>query len=140
MKKSPYINQSIAPCGINCGTCLAYIREKKPCPGCWGDEHNKPKHCINCAIKNCTHLSETESRFCYECTKFPCIRLKRLDKRYILNYSMSLLENLRSIQLIGLPEYIKKETIKWKCDYCHGALCVHRKVCPSCNKERINTF
>lgn len=24
----------IAPCGMNCGTCIAYLRDKNKCPGC----------------------------------------------------------------------------------------------------------
>jgi len=140
MKKNPYTKRSIAPCGINCGTCLAYMREKKPCLGCWSDDHHKPKHCINCAIKNCEHLAQTKSKFCYECPKFPCVRLKRLDKRYIFNYHMSMLENLRTIQVVGLSGYIKNEAVRWRCNSCNSMLCVHRKACPSCNKERIDTF
>ena len=28
----------IAPCGMNCSLCRAYGRERKPCPGCRGDD------------------------------------------------------------------------------------------------------
>jgi hypothetical protein len=27
-------NALIAPCGMNCGVCMAYLREKNKCPGC----------------------------------------------------------------------------------------------------------
>ncbi len=34
--------QPIAPCGMNCATCLAYLRDKNTCCGCRGDwEHNR---------------------------------------------------------------------------------------------------
>jgi hypothetical protein len=86
----------IAPCGMNCGTCIAYLRDKKPCPGCWGTD-GKPKHCTTCIIKNCEYLASTDSRFCFECEKYPCTRLKSLDKRYRTNYQVSLIENLNRI-------------------------------------------
>ena len=35
----------IAPCGMNCRLCLAYIRDKKACPGCLGDDHFKSISC-----------------------------------------------------------------------------------------------
>ena len=40
--------------------------------------------------------------FCFDCDKFPCDRLKRLDKRYREKYGMSEIENLNKIREIGL--------------------------------------
>ena len=34
----------IAPCGMNCGICIGYLKEKKPCGDCFKkDAQNKPK-------------------------------------------------------------------------------------------------
>src|SRR5574344_369889 len=85
----------IAPCGMNCGLCIGYLREKKPCAGCLiRKDKNKPKGCRECIIANCQLLAETASGFCYDCLRYPCARLKNLDKRYRINYGMSMLENL----------------------------------------------
>ena len=42
----------IAPCGMNCGICLAYLRKERKCPGCLGNNSNKPPTRLNCVIKN----------------------------------------------------------------------------------------
>lgn len=125
----------IAPCGMNCGTCYAYLREKNKCGGCRIEE-NLPYHCSKCVIKNCKLLAETTSNFCYDCRQYPCQRLKRLDKRYIQNYGISLLGNLRNIQLSGLVKHVEEEKERWKCDHCGSIVCVHHGACSSCNMKK----
>jgi hypothetical protein len=124
----------IAPCGMNCALCLGYQREKNHCNGCRNEENvkYKTKGCANCIIKNCDLLKSTSSGFCYECDKFPCKRLKDLDKRYRTKYSMSMLENLEDIKKEGLEEFVKQQNIKWKCSGCNRLICVHRGFCLSC--------
>ncbi len=101
---------------MNCGICIGYLRDKKPCAGCFkNDDENKPGSCRSCAIANCEYLAKTESGFCYECEKYPCARLKRLDKRYRTNYGMSMLENLENIQKSGLEEFLRNEQVRWTC-------------------------
>ncbi|MBN1143226.1 MAG: DUF3795 domain-containing protein [Bacteroidales bacterium] len=124
----------IAPCGINCGTCLAYLRAKNRCGGCRIPADPKPKHCVQCSILNCVHLAETTSGFCYDCVKYPCQRMKQLDKRYRKSYNMSLLENLNLIKELGINRYIVQENAKWRCPTCGGTICVHRGYCLSCSK------
>ncbi len=126
----------IAPCGMNCGICIGYLREKKPCGGCFKkDDENKPKHCRSCSIVNCELLAKTESGFCYDCEKYPCARLKKLDKRYRTNYGMSMLENLDYIQKHGLEKFLVNEEYKWTCKDCGTGLCVHRDFCLNCKIE-----
>ena len=48
----------IAPCGMNCGICMAYLREKKKCPGCRVADTNKAITVIRCKIKNCHELND----------------------------------------------------------------------------------
>jgi len=132
-------SKMIAPCGMNCGICLAHLRDKNVCNGCWSNNGHKSKSRSNCNIKNCTFLEKTDSKFCYECMKFPCTRLKQLDKRYRLKYSMSMLENLHYIKEIGLEKFEQKEAIRWKCNTCGGTICVHRGYCLKCNQCSANT-
>ena len=138
----------IAPCGMNCGICIAYHRERRPCSGC--REHYsanglmssasglgsayKPKHCANCSIFNCELLSGKEPTFCYSCEKFPCRRLKQLDKRYRERYGMSMLENLESIRDSGLDHFIEGEREKWRCNQCGAVLSAHRDECLQCGE------
>ena len=126
----------IAPCGMNCGLCIGHLREKKPCGGCFKtNDENKPKVCRSCKIVNCEFLAETDSGFCYDCKKYPCSRLKDLDKRYRTNYGMSMIENLNNIKYLGLDKFLKHEEEKWKCKVCGSGLSVHRKFCINCKTE-----
>ncbi len=126
----------IAPCGMNCNICMAHLRTKNVCDGCWSD--NKPYHCTKCAIKHCELLEKTEAKFCYECQKFPCARLKRLDKRYREKYNISLTGNLIYIKINSLDEFIKLENDEWACNNCGKLICVHTGICSGCNQKIIN--
>ncbi len=122
----------IAPCGMNCRLCIAYVREKNICPGCRGDDSVKSKSCLHCRIKNCELIVRGKVRYCFSCTSFPCQRLKHLDRRYRTKYGMSMLENLQSIRDVGVRRFVKEERAKWTCPGCGELLCVHKPHCLVC--------
>lgn len=126
----------IAPCGMNCGLCLGYHRIKNKCAGCQSASSNKPNHCIICSIKNCELLSSRKSKFCFTCHKYPCRRIKKLDKRYRSKYGMSMIENLNTIKEIGVRIFILREKQKWACSKCGNIICVHREHCLVCGNKR----
>lgn len=135
MMNSPTIGPSeklIAPCGMNCGICIGYLRDKNPCSGCRSDSEFKPKHCVKCSIVNCEYLENGTSGFCYDCSIFPCTRLKRLDTRYRENYQMSMIDNLKSIQESGIETFLTRENSRWLCKNCQVVLSVHRNACLIC--------
>jgi hypothetical protein len=123
----------IAPCGMNCGICIAYLRDKNKCPGCRGLDGNRSK-CKQ--IKHCPTFENGRAQFCFECEKFPCSRLKHLDERYRTKYNMSMIENLEYIKKFGLKEFVANEKIRWKCPECGGTICVHKGYCYSCGKKK----
>ncbi len=125
---------AIAPCGMNCGTCLGFLRDKNKCKGCRITDDSKPNYCKQCIIINCQYLADTDSGFCYDCPRFPCKRLRDLDKRYRTKYSTSLIGNLQQIQLAGIDTWIALENDKWRCPTCGGTICIHRGYCLNCNK------
>jgi len=125
----------IASCGMNCGICRGYLREKKKCSGCRGSNENKSFSCVNCKIKNCDELNKKNLKFCFECYKFPCKRIKQMDKRYRTKYNMSTIENLEIIQKFGVREFIKNEKIRWVCSNCGRTVCVHLGYCFNCGKK-----
>ena len=127
----------IAPCGMNCGVCLAHLRKERQCSGCRGDNTNKSASRINCIIRNCEMIKISQSGFCFECVKYPCKRLKQLDKRYRTKYAMSMIENLEFINRNGLSAFVEKENERWRCLKCGGVICVHRGYCYNCG-ERAN--
>ncbi len=126
----------IAPCGMNCAICMAHLRKNKPCPGCSGSDQNKPPHCVQCRIKHCDGLKERQASFCIECAKFPCLRMKQLDKRYRTKYAMSMLENLEMIKAAGMETFVRQEQTRWACPHCGGTICVHTATCSQCGQKR----
>jgi hypothetical protein len=102
----------IAPCGMNCGICKYYHREKMKCPGCRGGDENKSRSCRDCIIINCDVIKKNHAEFCFECPNIPCRRLKNLDKRYRTKYHMSMLENLDFIKENGIEPFLEKEKQK----------------------------
>ena len=123
----------IAPCGMNCGICYAFLREKNNCPGCRFFDSEKPVSIARCKIRNCEKIKNKKVKFCFQCSDFPCKQLKNLDKRYRTKYNMSEIENLENIKNKGLELFLKNEEIKWKCKECGGVICVHKKKCLGCN-------
>jgi hypothetical protein len=124
----------IAPCGMNCGICMAYLREKNTCPGCRLFDRKKPVSIARCKIKNCEVVQKGKVKFCFECESFPCGRVRHLDKRYRTRYAMSMIENLENIQRNGIRKFLQSEKVRWACPDCGGPICVHNRYCYSCKK------
>jgi hypothetical protein len=123
----------IAPCGMNCGICMAYLREKNHCPGCRVESTDKAKSCQQCIIMNCDKRSGT---YCFSCESFPCKRLQQLDKRYRTKYGMSMIENLNNIKEHGIRAFVRNETARWSCQQCGGVINVHKQCCSVCDAIR----
>ena len=127
----------IAPCGMNCGICMAYLREKNKCPGCRGANADKPITRVRCKIKTCSTFQKGKARFCFECGNYPCDNLKHLDKRYRTKYNMSMIENLENIKDFGIRKFLKNEDVRWTCPRCGGTICVHKGYCVGCGKKKL---
>ncbi|MFC1789726.1 DUF3795 domain-containing protein [Patescibacteria group bacterium] len=111
----------IAPCGMNCNLCVAYLREKNRCPGC---KKAGEKFHTSCTIKNCNKIKKI--CFCSnKCEKYPCRRLKILDKRYRTKYGMSMIENLMFIKKHGINKFLKQQGAEYVSE--KGIFCVHDK-------------
>jgi hypothetical protein len=122
----------IAPCGMNCGLCRAYARDKNACPGCRGEDSLKTKVRVACKIKNCEKIVPGKVSYCSSCDSFPCAVLNHLDNRYRTKYAMSMIDNLQNIKEFGIRDFIKKETERWACPGCGETICVHKESCISC--------
>jgi len=125
----------IAPCGMNCRLCAAYMRTRNPCPGCRGDDRGKPKTRVRCPIKNCTRRIGGKAGYCCDCSSFPCGLLIHLDKRYRAKYGMSMVENLKSIHTSGIHDFVMSEQAKWSCPGCGATICVHKAHCLACQRQ-----
>ena len=129
-----YNSLLIAPCGMNCGICYAYLRERNKCKGCRLPDDKKPVSRLSCKIKTCDVIENEKSVFCFECSDFPCDRLKHLDKRYRKKYGMSMFENLGNIRNLGMITFLRNEKSKWTCLKCGGTICVHKGKCSACGE------
>jgi len=130
----------IASCGMNCGTCIAYLRPKNKCVGCRIDSQDKRTTRVRCVVKNCSNLAKTTSKFCYECDQFPCKRINQLDTRYRSKYRTSFIENLTMIKEKGIDNFLEFESKRRTCPNCGSVLSVHRDKCLSCEKELKNAL
>ncbi|MEW5736373.1 MAG: DUF3795 domain-containing protein [Thermodesulfobacteriota bacterium] len=126
--------EDIAPCGMNCGICYAYLRVKNQCPGCRTFAAEEPVSIARCKIRNCELVKQGKVKFCFECQTFPCKNLKNLDKRYRTKYGMSEVENLEYIRENGIEKFIRNEKKRWACPQCGGTMCVHKKRCSKCGE------
>jgi hypothetical protein len=122
----------IAPCGMNCRLCRAYVRQKRKCPGCRGGDSHKSRACIACQIRNCEKIAKAQFKYCFACDGFPCAGLKRLSMRYSTRYGVSLIDNLENIGRLGIRQFIKDEKETWACPTCEQIICVHKPQCLNC--------
>ena len=132
-------NNLIAPCGMNCAVCSAYLSFKNnlnlhKCIGC--RPRNKQCAFLKKKCKDNLKLLKGNISFCYECSFYPCDRLKRLDERYRTQYQMSMIENLNLIKEKGLEELIKKEIRKYRCPKCGELKSTHNNRCFRCQRIR----
>lgn len=123
----------IAPCGMNCGICIGHLRDRGTCPGCNDpDDSSKAHHCAACTIKRCEHRTQGPEAFCGDCAKYPCARLRQLDKRYRTKYRMSMIQNLGELHRVGAEAFVELERARWACPHCGALVSVHRTVCLAC--------
>lgn len=137
IRSASFEKHLIAPCGMNCGTCIGYLRDKNKCPGCRIISSDKAISVNRCIIPECSYLQKTTSKFCYDCEKYPCRRIKNLDKRYRTKYRTSFIENLTMIKENGLDSFLVFEANRRTCENCGSVLSVHRDNCIKCNQALI---
>ncbi|MBD8347666.1 DUF3795 domain-containing protein [Dysgonomonas sp. HGC4] len=91
----------VPACGVFCGGCPIYVREKKPCLGA---EINSLR-CENCKT---FHLccQEKGITHCFNCEIFPCAKFKSFTKRW-LKYGQDFIENQKLLQSIGEVKFIE---------------------------------
>ena len=127
----------IAPCGVNCLACSAHLDDKRPCPGCRASiEKITRKSCRNCEIKKCAY--EKDLQWCFECSEFPCAKIKSLDQRYQKNYHVSLVQNGTDARA-DMAAFLTAQQEYFTCKSCGGVIDQHRQRCSECgNDEQLN--
>jgi putative acetyltransferase len=85
----------IPACGVFCGGCPVYTRDKKPCPGA---EINSAR-CDGCKSFHLCCIDHGVEHCC-DCGSFPCRRFKDFSRRW-LKYGQDLTANQRLMKEIG---------------------------------------
>ncbi|WP_051697601.1 DUF3795 domain-containing protein [Prevotella sp. 10(H)] len=91
----------VPACGVFCGGCPIYVREKKPCPGA---DVNKAR-CENCRT---FHLccQARGINHCHQCEIFPCAKFRGFAKRW-LKYGQDFIANQKLLKNIGEESFLR---------------------------------
>ncbi len=97
----PYYGR-IPACGVFCGGCPIYTRDKKTCLGA---DVNK----VRCGKCKTFHLCCVEKGIthCHQCEVFPCAKFKSFVKRW-LKYGQDFVENQKLLKQVGEIEFLKR--------------------------------
>ena len=133
----------IAPCGMNCNVCSAYLAYKRDLPKRRGNVKCKGCRPRNkqCAFvkKRCgDRLMKDQVRYCYECVDFPCEHIRKISAKYEKRWGVSFIQNLEYIREYGELKFLAREKRKWKCTKCGGTISIHNNRCY--DHERIETW
>lgn len=96
----------IPACGVFCGGCPTYIREKNPCPGA---DINR-KRCERCKT---FHLCCVEKgiTYCYQCSIFPCAKFKTFSKQWF-KYGQDFIKNQELLKTVGEKDFLTYYNLK----------------------------
>jgi hypothetical protein len=133
----------IAPCGMFCGFCSAYLAWARQVPR----KRGKITHCEGCRPRDkqcsflkgrCARLRNNRVRYCHECPDFPCEPLRHLDERYRKNYGISFVRNLLIIRARGPRALLTELRKEHSCPACGGWVSVHNGKCFAC--QPVNSW
>jgi len=136
MNRIEFTSDLIAPCGMNCGICKAFLAYSRSVPA----QRGTVTHCSGCLPRNkncyikrgCRKLGKNEVKFCFECEMLPCKNVDRLDRRYRERYGMSMVENLKELKEKSMEEFLRVQKEKYECPKCGDVLSVHDGKCYAC--------
>lgn len=99
IKTKPYYGR-IPACGVFCGGCPTYTKDKKPCLGA---ELNRAR-CEKCKTFHLCCVKKGIT-YCYQCKVFPCTKFKIFAKRW-LKYGQNFIENQNLLEKVGEIEFL----------------------------------
>lgn len=56
-----------------------------------------------------------------------------MDKRYRLNYQMSVKQNLENIKKKGIDRFVQDQYREYHCSKCEGLISIHNRKCFKCD-------
>ncbi|MBN1219915.1 MAG: DUF3795 domain-containing protein [Anaerolineae bacterium] len=94
----------IPACGVFCGGCPNYTRDKNPCPGA-----SKTDRCQKCPYHLC--CVEKGIEHCVECGLFPCRRFKRFATSW-QKYGQNFIVNQLLLKEVGPEGFLARWNAK----------------------------
>jgi hypothetical protein len=128
----------IAPCGMHCALCSAYLAYRHRIP----KKRGKISHCAGCRERNkqcawlaghCQTIAKRTITYCHLCDSFPCERLRHVDSRYRKQYGMSFIENLVMIRDHGIDAFFDHQKETYSCPKCGEYISIHSGKCYVCD-------
>ena len=137
-RTNPSPEELIAPCGMNCAICSRYLSyvnnlKRSQCTGCRPGNKKCTYLFGKCSGINSALKGNGTAGFCFECDKYPCKQINRMDDRYRNNYKMSVKDNLEYINKMGIGKFIKEQYRKYRCSKCGGLISIHNRKCFNCD-------
>jgi len=136
----------VAPCGLYCGACRAYLaslenndqskpgaKPSTPCDGCLGGGR-APAHISKCEIRSCA-AKKTKTGRCSECAEFPCKIITNFNNDGVQHHS-EVLANLGQLRKMGIKDWAKYEDDRWTCSKCRTKQSWYDAECPQCKTPR----
>jgi len=98
---------SVAPCGLYCGECTAFLNGK--CGGCRSNKGLSKEYRKYCRIYGCS--SSKNLRICLDCKDFPCnffdfFKAKKLEQS---SWFLDIWSNMKQVKEKNLADFLKKK-------------------------------
>lgn len=104
-------------CGLFCGACPAYPDQ---CHGCYSDFVRDV--CQNCSAHGFLDCATRHSvKRCYECTEFPCDKLREFSTKPVINgicNHANVIPDSMRMKEVGVTQWIAEKIEQHKCPKC----------------------
>lgn len=148
------IDDTVAYCGLFCGSCGVYVATMKddvedleriasmmkvrpeeiPCRGCRSGTLSP--HCRNCEFKECARGKKLDA--CEECVDFPCDSLREFQRQ--LPHRAELFESAEYRKAHGIDAWLRKMAEDYACEKCGTVNSPYYPSCKACGNEPANPF
>ncbi|MFH0837933.1 MAG: DUF3795 domain-containing protein [Patescibacteria group bacterium] len=150
------VRKLIGICGLYRGTCPSYLAHRKNdvemlekmsrergysieelrCDGCLSDK--VAPHCVDCrhGFRKCA--AEKQVTWCFECTDFPCRRLRDFTNVHVVNgisHHEHIIEEDEYMRDHGIEPWVEKQEAAAKCPGCGETLYWHVRECGNCHSK-----
>jgi hypothetical protein len=148
------VKNLVGICGLYCGTCPYYLAYRKNdtacltklaqeecasieelrCDGCLSE--NVSCHCKACRHGFRTCASEKGVNWCFECSEFPCQRLKDFTEIHVVNgikHHEHVIDDLMDMKENGIAQWVERQDQAARCTGCGQVRYWFDRACPDCS-------